>query len=85
MLGYAKIFARMKPVQKQKLVKLLRERRYQKVAFVGDGVNDNLAIREADVSFSLSTSDSAWISDFSSKKHHLGNFYSLLLQGKCVL
>lgn len=49
----ATIFARVSPEQKSRLVKLLRQR--HAVGFLGDGVNDALALHAADVGISVDT------------------------------
>jgi Mg2+-importing ATPase len=50
----ATIFARVSPEQKARLVRLLR-RRGRAVGFLGDGVNDALALHAADVGVSVDT------------------------------
>ncbi|HET9118210.1 MAG TPA: HAD-IC family P-type ATPase, partial [Pseudonocardiaceae bacterium] len=50
----ATIFARVSPEQKARLVRLLR-RRGRAVGFLGDGVNDALALHAADVGLSVDT------------------------------
>lgn len=46
------VFAKLSPQQKSRIVKLLRENGHT-VGFMGDGINDAAAMREADVSISV--------------------------------
>lgn len=46
------VFARVTPAQKQQLIRALRENGHR-VAMTGDGINDLLALREADCSIAL--------------------------------
>jgi len=48
------VFAKMSPVQKARVVKAL-QRRGHTVGFLGDGINDAPALREADVGISVDT------------------------------
>ncbi|MDE5490958.1 magnesium-translocating P-type ATPase [Elizabethkingia meningoseptica] len=48
------IFAKVSPLQKQRIVKILRSKGHT-VGFMGDGINDAAAIKEADVGISVDT------------------------------
>ena len=48
------IFAKLSPLQKSRIIKQLR-RRGHVVGFMGDGINDAAALREADIGFSVDT------------------------------
>jgi len=48
------VFAKLSPQQKARIVKVLRENGHT-VGFLGDGINDAIAMREADVAISVDT------------------------------
>lgn len=50
----ATIFARLTPLQKSRIIKALQERGHT-VGFLGDGINDAPALRDADVGISVDT------------------------------
>lgn len=52
------VFARVTPDQKQKLVRAMRQNKHQ-VAMTGDGVNDLLALREADCAIAVADGSDA--------------------------
>lgn len=48
------VFAKMSPLQKARVIRLLKQKGHT-VGYMGDGINDALALREADVSISVDT------------------------------
>jgi len=48
------IFAKLSPLQKSRIIQLLRQRGHV-VGFMGDGINDAAALREADIGISVDT------------------------------
>lgn len=48
------VFAKMNPLQKARVVRALKARRHT-VGFLGDGINDAIALRDADVGISVDT------------------------------
>ena len=51
------VFSRVDPIEKQEIIKKLREK--HTVAYIGDGVNDVLALKEADSSIALKNGSEA--------------------------
>jgi Mg2+-importing ATPase len=49
-----KVFAKMNPLQKARVVRVLRARGHT-VGYLGDGINDAVALRDADVGISVDT------------------------------
>ena len=52
------VFGRVTPQQKERLVKALRSRHHY-VAMIGDGVNDILSLKQADLAFAMESGSSA--------------------------
>lgn len=63
-MQHCAIFARLSPSQKGLLVRLIQNR-LTKVAMVGDGFNDGIALKVADLGFSFQTGSSATARKFS--------------------
>ena len=76
------IFARVTPGQKQELVKALKRQGHQ-VAMTGDGVNDLLALREADCS--IAVADGSDASRQISQVFFIKTIYSVLVSLFCLL
>lgn len=53
----ANVFVKLSPLQKLKIVKILKKYEENTVSFLGDGINDALALREADVGISVSNAN----------------------------
>ncbi|SEH28140.1 magnesium-translocating P-type ATPase [Chryseobacterium culicis] len=53
-MDHYSVFAKVSPLQKQRIVKILRAKGHT-VGFMGDGINDAAAIKEADVGISVDT------------------------------
>ena len=49
------LFAKLSPLQKARIVSVLRERRGKTVGFMGDGINDAAAMRASDCGISVDT------------------------------
>ena len=83
-LSKGKVFARMIPENKALLIKELNNEGFTTL-MCGDGSNDCLALRAADVSVSLSPETVSFAGDFNSKNRNISCVYSLLREGKCSL
>ncbi len=51
-IGDVNVFAKLSPLQKSRIIKLLQKSEHT-VGFMGDGINDAAALRQADVVFLL--------------------------------
>ena len=54
MIHNTTIFAKMSPIQKARIIKIIKDKGHT-VGFLGDGINDAPALREADVGISVDT------------------------------
>ena len=75
------VFARVTPGQKQEIVKALKRQGYQ-VAMTGDGVNDLLALREADCS--IAVADGSEASRQIAQVFFIKTIYSVLVSLFCL-
>ena len=80
------IFGRVTPEQKQKMVAVLQRAR-KTVAMSGDGVNDVLALKKADISFAMNgaTSAAKSVSNIVFLTDDFGVFYDILMEGRRVI
>jgi len=83
-LKNGKVFARMIPENKALLIQALKQEGFTTL-MCGDGSNDCLALRAADVSVSLSPEKVSFAGDFNSDKRDISCIYDLLREGKCSL
>ena len=83
-LKKGKVYARMIPENKALLIKELNKEGFTTL-MCGDGSNDCLALRAADVSVSLSPETVSFAGDFNSKNRNISCVCSLLKEGKCSL
>lgn len=80
------IFGRVTPVQKEKMVEVL-QKNGKTVAMSGDGVNDVLALKKADISFAMkgATSAAKSVSNIVFLTNDFGVFYNILMEGRRVI
>ena len=80
------IFGRVTPEQKQKMVAVL-QKAGKTVAMSGDGVNDILALKKADISFAMNgaTSAAKSVSNIVFLTDDFGVFYDILMEGRRVI
>jgi len=83
-LQYGKIFAGMEPEQKANLILSLREENLT-VCMCGNGANDNIALRTADVGVSLSKEESTIAASFTSTVNDISCLPKLLKECKSSL
>ncbi|MDO5695466.1 MAG: HAD-IC family P-type ATPase [Eubacteriales bacterium] len=80
------VFGRVKPEQKKLMVQTLKEAGH-KVAMSGDGVNDVLALKEADISVAMANGSAAakQIANIVLLNGDFSNFYAILMEGRRVI
>ena len=80
------IFGRVTPDQKQRMVEIL-QKNGKTVAMSGDGVNDVLALKKADISFAMNgaTSAAKSVSNIVFLTNDFAVFYDMLMEGRRVI
>ena len=80
------IFWRVTPDQKQRMVEIL-QKNGKTVAMSGDGVNDVLALKKADISFAMNgaTSAAKSVSNIVFLTNDFAVFYDILMEGRRVI
>ena len=80
------IFGRVTPDQKQRMVEILQKNE-KTVAMSGDGVNDVLALKKADISFAMNgaTSAAKSVSNIVFLTNDFAVFYDILMEGRRVI
>lgn len=80
------IFGRVTPTQKELMVEIL-QKNGKTVAMSGDGVNDVLALKKADISFAMNgaTSAAKSVSNIVFLTNDFGVFYNILMEGRRVI
>lgn len=80
------IFGRVTPDQKQRMVEIL-QKNGKAVAMSGDGVNDVLALKKADISFAMNgaTSAAKSVSNIVFLTNDFAVFYDILMEGRRVI
>ncbi|KAL4442902.1 hypothetical protein ABPG74_010791 [Tetrahymena malaccensis] len=89
-LQYGKVFARMKPDQKQSLIHLLQkyqdlQQGYSFIGMCGDGANDCQALKDADMGISLGEAEASVAAAFTSKVINISVIEYILREGRCCL
>ena len=80
------IFGRVTPDQKLQLVKALKDQGHT-VAMTGDGVNDVMAIKEADCSIAMASGSEACksVASLVLLENQFNSLPSILYQGRCII
>jgi cation-transporting ATPase 13A3/4/5 len=81
----AQIYARMAPEDKALLVSSLKEACQTEVGMCGDGANDCIALKTADVGVSLSESEASIAAPFTSRVQDISCIIILLREGRAAL
>lgn len=85
---HVRVFARMNPTQKALIVKIFKEYYKDKnyaVGFCGDGANDCIALKHADIGVSLSKNEASLSAPFVSAIEDISCIEIISIQGKAAL
>jgi cation-transporting ATPase 13A2 len=85
---YVRVFARMNPEQKALIVKIMKSyyKRLQiTVGYCGDGANDCIALKHADIGVSLSKTEASLSAPFVSAIEDISCIEQISIQGKAAL
>ena len=80
-----KVFSRIKPDQKGKIIEYLRIFSKVGVAMVGDGANDCAALKKADIGISFTQADASFAAPFTSMDLSISCIEKVLLEGRACL
>ena len=75
------IFASMGPDDKSKLIELMQEDGTH-IAMVGDGANDCIALKKADIGISISNTEASIAAPFTSRREDISCVPILLKEGR---
>ncbi|EKX54306.1 hypothetical protein GUITHDRAFT_63632 [Guillardia theta CCMP2712] len=85
LLSRAVVYARMSPLQKQKLIEFLKVQENLMVGFCGDGANDCGALKAAHVGLSLSPAEASAAAPFTSSCPSIRGMVTLVREGRAAL
>ena len=80
-----KVFSRIKPDQKGKIIELLKSISGVGVAMVGDGANDCNALKKADIGISFTQADASFAAPFTSIDLSISCLLKVLLEGRACI
>jgi magnesium-transporting ATPase (P-type) len=78
-----KIFSRMTPIQKMKLINLLQKNYY--VGMIGDGANDTSSLKVSHCGISISQTENSIAAPFTSLKENIECVLHLIKEGRCSI
>jgi magnesium-transporting ATPase (P-type) len=87
-LKYTRVYGRTKPIQKQRVIRDLKELNFKRnitVGFVGDGSNDSIAFKEANMGLCVGSKDAAITASFSSAVTDISAVIPVLCLGRFTI